>query len=153
MPINVRVKGQNGEREIATLLNGILITVLKELSAPNDLILRAASSVQRNQNQSAVGGGDLINTFGLSIEVKRQEILNVDAWWRQCHASASRNKEWPVLLYRQNNKPWRCRTVVNVTLPDESQIHAIGDINYLAFQAWYKEWITIRLRQGEQVKS
>jgi len=151
--VNIRNKGQNGEREIATLLNGILILTMRELGYDEKDVVKAAASVQRNQNQSAVGGGDLINTFGLSVEVKRQETLNVEAWWRQCVTSAQRNNEWPVLLYRQNNKAWHCRTFLYAMLPDSSQIPVVADLSYIYFQQWYRAWIKVKLHEGHEVRT
>lgn len=63
--------------------------------------------VQRNQNQSAVGGDDLIGTYDFSIEIKRQEALSLDKWWKQACVSASRQGKIPVVIYKQNRKPWR----------------------------------------------
>ena len=153
MGANPRTKGQNGEREVALLLNGILVLVLRELKRPAEDIGKAATSVQRNQNQSAVGGGDLINTFGLCIEIKRQETLNVEAWWRQCQTQAKRNVEWPVLLYRQNNKAWICRTFTYAMCPDRTYYPIVSDMSYLFFQTWYKIWITTKLKQGAEIRS
>ena len=98
--INVRQKGQEGEREVARALNVVICEVLKAHGIPPP----PKDVVQRNQNQSAVGGSDLSNTFNLAIEVKRQEELSVNTWWKQCEKSAMENPgDVPVLVYRQNN--------------------------------------------------
>ncbi len=148
--INVRQKGQNGEREIANTLNGVLIVTMREMGYPEDVVLRAASSVQRNQNQSAVGGNDLSNTFGLSIEVKRQETLSVDMWWKQTCMAAQRNHEIPVLLYRQNHGKWRC--VTYGYMHDGHSEHPPQryrvEISWHDFLSWYKAWVIVKLQQG-----
>jgi hypothetical protein len=82
MGINVRTKGAEGEREVAKMLNAIVATVRKELDLPQYATMDEL--FQRNQNQSAVGGADLSNNLGLEIEVKRQEALSVNSWWKQC---------------------------------------------------------------------
>jgi hypothetical protein len=106
--INVRTKGQTGEREIATRWNKIVDEVLQDLYAHNPYKSEEIPyPFQRNQNQSAVGGSDLSNPFGLSIEVKRQEQLSVNTWWKQCLKAASEEGAIPVLVYRQNRKPWK----------------------------------------------
>lgn len=85
-----RLKGQRGERELAELLyyaTGELLT--------------------RNLDQVRDGGADLIGIDGLSIEVKRQETLSRNTWWKQTLRQAEEKQETPVLAYRQNRKVWR----------------------------------------------
>ena len=78
MGINIRQKGQNGEREVADMLNGIIYLAMRELEFPEEECLKGLKTVQRNQMQTAIGGNDLTNCFGMSIEVKRQEALSVN---------------------------------------------------------------------------
>jgi hypothetical protein len=107
MTINIRAKGQNGEREIANALNNVVIEVREALGFA--VIPERDLPFQRNQNQSAVGGSDLSNPFGLAIEVKRQEQLNLNTWWAQCLEQAECTNCMPILLYRKNKQAWRCR--------------------------------------------
>lgn len=161
MGINIRAKGANGEREVATLLNGIIVQVMTSMAFPPEQIAAAAKSVQRNQNQSAVGGCDLSNVFGMAVEVKRQENLQVPAWWRQCVAAAERNNELPVLIYRQNRKAWHVRTYAWLALPGgeggtalwsrQQQIVAEFDID--TFKAYFANWVRGKLEQGWEVKT
>lgn len=148
MTINVRAKGQTGEREVVDLLNGIIYRVMKEMGYPEAECLKGASSAQRNQNQSAVGGCDISNAFGLAIEVKRQETLSVPAWWRQTVKSAETNNEVPVLMYRQNRKPWHIRTRVWVPLPGNRQIQVEAEFDIDAFRAWFAGWVRGQLEGG-----
>lgn len=155
MAINIRSKGANGERELCTEMNWILAQVMRQLGYPEDQCLKAMSSVQRNQNQTAVGGNDLANTFGLSIEVKRQETLSVNAWWKQCEAAADRNGEVPVLLYRQNRGKWRCVTYVWVDLPGpmHGQMRTRAEFDFETFKAWWAKWVEIKLNAGAEVRT
>lgn len=151
--VNGLDKGKNAEREVATLLNGMVMGVMRELGFPNDKVLAAAKTVQRNQNQSAVGGNDLVNVFGLSIEVKRQEQLSINAWWRQTVTAATRNNEHPVLIFKQNHKPWRVITWCAFRLPmDGHQCYYRGEMDYLDFQQWFKQWVKMKLQQGHEVR-
>ena len=100
MGINIRAKGANGEREVATMMNDIVERVCKEEGLP----LPPKPVIQRNQNQSAVGGSDLTNPFGYAIEVKRQETLAVNTWWKQCEVASAEFGGTPVVIYRQNGK-------------------------------------------------
>ena len=146
MPLNARQKGATGEREIADMLNFIIYKVMKDdLGYPESEALKAMSSVQRNQNQSAVGGNDLTNCLGLSIEVKRQEALSVPAWWRQCEAAAQRNGEVPVLMYRQNRKAWHVMTYMWLQLPDGKQVRVLAETDMDSFKAWFREWARDKL--------
>lgn len=154
MTINIRAKGQNGEREIADMMNLVVMRVMKDLGHSEADVLAVANTVQRNQNQSAVGGNDLSNTFGLSIEVKRQEDLSINAWWKQCAEAAARNGELPVLAYRQNRKPWRMRLPVALPLPNNAQLGqgyqaVIGEINESDFKLWLYHWIRAKISSGE----
>lgn len=116
--INVRAKGQTGEREVATLLNGVVEKILEERGQVLDKPL-----VQRNQNQSAVGGDDLSNTFDFAIEIKRHEKDNpgeIAKWWAQCMKSASESQKTPVLIYRKNRRPW-CVQMPGMIYTDDGQ--------------------------------
>lgn len=153
MSINIRQKGANGEREIATAMNAMIGVAMTELGYPQEAIDKASGAVQRNQNQSAVGGNDLSNTLGMSIEVKRQEQLSVNTWWKQCTEAAKRNAEWPVLIYRQNHGKWRVVTYVRTCQHDMvSSVMVRAEMDWDAFQFWFKDWVMHRLKQGYQLK-
>jgi hypothetical protein len=152
--VNIRQKGFNAEREMATLLNGLVMAVMRELGFPEDAILKASTTIQRNQNQSAVGGSDLSNTFGLAIEVKRHEDTSgINGWWKQCCAAAERNGELPVLLYRQSRSKWRCQTLVQLDCPIGDGRMVRAEFDYETFQLWFKDWIRVKLRQGEAIRT
>lgn len=145
MSINIRAKGQNGEREIVAALEPIVRNLMEKGGYP----LPPKSIVQRNQNQSAVGGSDLSNTFGLAIEVKRQEQLAVNTWWKQCEKAAADNGEHPVLLYRQNGKKWKCITYLWAQLPSASQVRVRAEMDFDSFLHWFAEWVQQKLLAGE----
>lgn len=153
MGIDVRQKGASGEREICDTMNFIIHTVMKDMEYPADQCLKALSSVQRNQNQTAVGGNDLTNTFGLSIEVKRQEALSINTWWKQCEAAAQRNNEVPVLLYRQNRGKWHCVTYAWIPLPDGCSVQARVEFDFDAFKQWFTHWVRAKLTAGHEVRT
>lgn len=152
MGINIRQKGAEGERQVYKALNPIIQQVMRELHYPDLQVIAAANAVQRNQNQSAVGGNDLTNTFGLSIEVKRQEQLSVNTWWKQTTDAAKRNNEYPVLLYRQNNKKWQCVTLGTVPLPTGKLVHVRVQMDWEDFLNWFKEWVRDCLLRGDEVR-
>lgn len=139
MGINIRTKGQTGEREVANMLNDVVQRVRKERGLPpledRDL------PFQRNQNQSAVGGDDLTNPFKLAIEVKRQEALSVNTWWKQCVASAARSDGRAILIYRQNRKPWRVVMTAPLPITDSKAIGPVRiELEVETFLSWFAEY-------------
>ena len=112
--INARNKGRAGEQEICRWLNSIEHKALRDKGYP----VPEAPSFQRNQNQTAVGGSDITNPYGLCIEVKRQEALSIDTWWEQCCTASRTFGGEPILLYRQNGKrKWHAVMFLHVPLP------------------------------------
>lgn len=145
--MNIRVKGQTGEREVAKLLNNVVKQVRQGLQLPQ---FDARDELfQRNQMQTAVGGDDLTNPLGLSIEVKRQEIPSVPAWWRQTLESANRSNGIPILLYRQNRKRWQCMMYGGIPLQNKgsSKYNTPVGISIDDFLEWFRlyyiEYLTI----------
>lgn len=141
MGINIRTKGANGEREIADDLNAIIAFVYSRHGLPYPL----KPQVQRNQNQTAVGGCDLTGTYDLAIEVKRQEQLAINTWWKQCVMSAEQCGRHPVLLFRQNAKPgqrtkWRCLTFVEIAGPtaQSEPMKVRAELEYEDFLNWFR---------------
>lgn len=152
--INIRQKGANAEREICLAMNAVILSVMKELGYTDEERMKAVNAVQRNQNQSAVGGNDLTNTFGMSIEVKRQETLSINTWWRQCAEAAKRNNEHPVLLYRQSRQPWRCVTMGMVNVQSSNKLIPVRvEMEWDSFLIWFKEWVYAHLSTGGEVRT
>ncbi len=136
--IHVVNKGKNGEREIATMLREIIDLAINNIDNLNQSeIQRLQEAVQRNTNQSSSGGCDIL-LFGLAIEVKRQEILNLNAWWNQTVISATRNKSIPILIWRQNRKQWQVKMEVKLQIPNsEIAILTAGIISIEDFKSWF----------------
>jgi hypothetical protein len=92
-------KGKRGEREVVKLLQPIVDRVFGERGLEVPVLYR-------NQNQSFQGGYDIDGIDWLALEVKRQETLNINTWWKQTVRQAS-TKQVPVLIYKQNRMKWR----------------------------------------------
>lgn len=144
--VNIRTKGQEGEREVARAMNSIVDAVLVR----NGYATPSKPIVQRNQNQSAVGGSDLSNPFGLGIEVKRQEALSINAWWKQCLAACATDGCLPIVVFRQNGKrDWR--VIMNIDIPIDSVCHmqkVRAEIGWDDFLQWLFNYIERRLKLG-----
>jgi hypothetical protein len=145
MSINIRVKGASAEREIATILNNIVLKVLNEFNISESISSNHNLFAQRNQNQTAVGGNDLINTYGFGIEVKRQEALSINTWWRQCASAAFKNNEVPVLLFKQSRKKWRCIMQGFIGLPSNQFGSCRMEIDFDTFLAAYERHVRFQL--------
>jgi hypothetical protein len=148
MSIHVVNKGKEGEREVCRLLNQQLDALITANNYTDDLVDLLNGVVQRNQNQSAVGGGD-INLFGLSIEVKRQETLSIPEWWRQATTSAKRNGDKPILIYRQNRKAWHVVMDGHVPLPTGRIMGARVTISVDDFLTWFTHWVEEMINSGK----
>lgn len=145
MPINQRGKGGRGEREACQLLNPIVEKVLRELGRP----VPDVPIIQRNQNQSAVGGQDLVGTFGLCFEIKRQETLNLNGWWEQTCSAANRLEELPVLMFRQNGKrKWRVITWGLLFLPGGNVTRTRLEMSHDDFVEWFENWVRSQIQNG-----
>lgn len=104
-------KGKVGEREFANLLSE-----------------RLGSQVTRNLNQSREGGHDLVGVGEFAVEVKRQDVLRVSAWWEQAVKQAASSGKRPALAYRLPRHPW----VVRVRLKELIASLGTGDGNLVA---------------------
>ena len=89
-----RQKGQRGEREVCKLLAEIL-----------------GGEYKRNLMQTQEGGYDVLGLDGFAIEVKYQEKLQIEKWWKQTVEQAEKPNrlqgEIPVLFFRRSREKWR----------------------------------------------
>lgn len=128
-PGGARQKGQEGEREV--------IKLLAECCG-EDITLK------RNLMQSMEGGYDIVGLDWLALEVKRQETLDIENWWKQTLRQAGDNRI-PVLLYRQNRKQWYV-----VMWGQIGQMRCRVTVNMLTFKLWLMEEVNNRSRTGEK---
>lgn len=134
-----RGKGQRGEREVVKLLTQWYNDICLEKGLPP--VTTKTSPFQRNQNQTATGGSDVSNLFGLDIEVKRQETLNINQWWEQVNQAASDSGgNCPILMYRQNGNKnsWKIRMWGST----RSYRHdGAITVDLAFFEAWFKNML------------
>ncbi len=100
-----RNKGQRGEREVIALLQN-QVTLAYAAMRNEGYELGTEPRLQRNTIQSDRGGYDIAGLKWMALEVKFQETLHVDAWWKQTVEQSGKGQE-PVLVYRQSRQPWR----------------------------------------------
>lgn len=145
MGINIRTKGADAEREVATVMNAIV----ERLCMKHGLSLPLKPLIQRNQNQSAVGGSDLSNPFSLAIEVKRQEALSINSWWQQCEVAARETAGTPILIYRQSRKPWLVVMYCHLPISDTAVTTGVrAQVSWEEFQQWFANLVEDRIHKG-----
>ena len=104
-----RNKGQRGEREVCELLS-------KELGI----------KLTRNLSQTREGGSDCIQVPGWSIEIKRCNKINVNAFWNQTVMQSIRENKKPILFFRENYKPWKACLLLNEVYTPITTIHDVA---------------------------
>lgn len=122
-PGGARNKGHDAEREV--------IKILTEACGKQ-------VELHRNLLQTRQGGYDIVGLEWLAIEVKRQETLDVENWWKQTLKQADDNQV-PVLIYRQNRKAWNI-----VMMGQVGNTLCRVTINMLAFTFWLQDELRAR---------
>lgn len=146
-----RNKGQAGEREFARLT----MEAIAKLPHVKDVTLK------RNLMQTAEGGFDLVGIHGLALEIKRQERLNLSAWWKQTILQANRIDynlglasvgcrplapvKMPVLAYRQNKCKWVVLLPVNERFGVLKKIGLFGpylrELTFDEYISWLSDYL------------
>lgn len=130
-------KGKRGERELNNLL-GVLLQKVKERRE------RIGLPRWQHEPQAFVdpqaNDADISSIPGLAIEVKRQETLNLNTWWKQAERQADNLSAIPVVAYRQNRKKWQ------FMLP--AYLLGIGIKGYIICeQDTFEDWLFIFLSE------
>jgi hypothetical protein len=98
--INVRSKGQRGERDFIKIIQRAADQVLGE----------GVIHYTRNIEQTRNGGADVCCDVEMydcySFEVKTQEKLLLNKWWQQAFRQGRDSERVPVLAYKQSRQPW-----------------------------------------------
>lgn len=96
-----RSKGQRGERELFTLLNGLIGREVFKRHA-NPFFGRGKPDASDSE-------------LPVALEVKFQETLSLPAWIKQAREQA-RDGQVPVLGYRRSREPW---TLLVIMTPEQ----------------------------------
>lgn len=140
--VNVRQKGQRGEREAASLVMSWALEV-------TDYVGAEAVELKRNLMQSRQGGYDLVGLEWLALEVKRHESLaGLPGWWRQTVKQAKPGQT-PFLMYRQNRTPWRFRLEVQAAIYSpcghSGLCPMVADVSEAEAKRWFQTALWVRL--------
>lgn len=129
--VNGKAKGASGERQAADKLKAWAAEIGIEVDP------------SRNLEQVRGGGYDLNGIPGLGVEVKRQEALNLTGWWKQATRQADADGSIPVLMWRQNRRPWAFRVRLWAAIYSPGGHGTIvpvdADLDEANFKRWYHE--------------
>lgn len=89
--VDIRAKGQRGEREFLDLLSPMI---------------GLDEKLTRNLSQTRGGGEDCNQLPGYAIEIKNQKTITVGEWWKQTIKQAKNSNTVPVLAYKVPRKGW-----------------------------------------------
>lgn len=136
-----RNKGKAGELEVMRELQIALTLAYGQMHAAGYPV-GIAPNLQRNTLATAHGGCDIHGIEWAAIEVKRAEVLQLEAWWIQTLRQA-RKGQVPVLIYRQSHKNWRVRLpgALEISPPDVTSHHALKcqcEISFPDFLNWFR---------------
>lgn len=113
--VNIRNKGQRGEREVINIFIGCMQIIENELRQQGYLCPQLSDNIQRNALQADKGGHDVFGLPYISVEVKRQENLHINQWWEQCVKQAQDAQLMPVLIYRKSRQEWHVISYVKLS--------------------------------------
>lgn len=138
--INVRAKGQRGEREVITILQTVVDRVRAKFGAEKIVL-------QRNVLQAHMGGCDLHGLVGFAVEVKFVETETLGQWWKQCLRQAedlSKTAQGvptvPILFYRASRQPWQVKFRAFVATPlDVNQVEMDLETSLDNFLRWFED--------------
>lgn len=117
-----RNKGASGEREI-----------LKWFMTNFDL-----TGLKRNFEQAGYGGADCLDIPYIALEVKRQESVCVNLWWKQTIQQAQAAQRMPVLAYRQNRKKWLFCIPASLITPTSWGYLTLTDTEFIL---WFENYM------------
>lgn len=136
-----RTKGATAEREIKDRFRDVMAAVEEALGIKGGM----SEGVKRNTLQSDRGGDDIAGVPLVSIEVKRHETPNLNAWWQQTTTQA-KDRELPVLFWRKSREAWRCTTYACLTDANGNRIKYIratfeAEQFFVYYAELYRRWL------------
>lgn len=145
-------KGATGERDVLSAFRDVMRNVEQDLADAGFTFVARSEFATRKRIERGTSNRDIGNIPIISIEVKRNEKLNVSAAWQQAVRQADGGL-LPVLVYRFNREPWRVKTWVALTHYNRSGAildYAVAELPLTDFLSYfsklYREFLTEGLR-------
>lgn len=142
MGIHVLNKGKAGEREAIKFLQPTINKVYGAMGLEPIALFR-------NQNQSALGGYDIDGLPWIALEIKRQEALNFNAWWKQVSKAASADQV-RVVMFRQNHKKWRFLMPVWLHTGGTGHFEVRGEVTKEDFLEWFEQSLIYHINRESE---
>lgn len=131
-----RNKGKAAERQVIQILQPVVNQVFEQYQ-------EEPPKLQRNTLQSDGGGSDIAGLDWMALEVKWHKTPCVEQWWAQTVKQAGM-KRVPILLYRTNNQPWRCRMLGLLGTPSAGRTCPVT-VELDDFLRWFRIRLTEEL--------
>ena len=135
-------KGANAEREVAKILQPIIDEVYESVGLESP-------TMKRNLEQTRGGGYDLVGIDWMALEIKRQENLSIESWWKQT-IKQTLPGQVPVLMYRQNNKKWKVLMMGAIRSSKTSAVSMRVEISLNDFLRWFTTRAMNELKLAER---
>lgn len=146
-------KGANGEREVLGQFRACMRDVEAQLVDAGHVFVARSEFATRKRIERGTSSRDIGNIPIISIEVKRNENLNIKGAWEQCVRQADGGL-LPVLVYRYNREPWRVRTWAALTSYDGTGTavkYAVGEFSLIDFLDYYAKLYRSFLTAGQTI--
>lgn len=143
-------KGAQGERDVLNAFRDIMRNVETELTEQGVAIVARSDFATRKRIERGTSNRDIGNIPIISIEVKRNESLNVNAAWEQAVRQADGGL-LPVLVYRFNREPWRVRTWGALTSYDGTGkivAYVVSEVSLVDFLSYFAKLYRQFLSEG-----
>lgn len=143
-------KGAQGERDVLNAFRDIMRNVETELTEQGVTIVARSDFATRKRIERGTSNRDIGNIPIISIEVKRNENLNVNAAWEQATRQADGGL-LPVLVYRFNREPWRVRTWGALTHYDRTGkiiSYVVSEVSLVDFLSYFAKMYREFLSEG-----
>lgn len=146
-------KGATGERDVLGAFRDAMRAVEAALAECGHVFVARSEFATRKRIEKDTSNRDIGNIPLISIEVKRNENLNIKAAWEQCVRQADGGL-LPVLVYRYNREPWRVRTWIALTHHDRSGrvvSYAQGEVSLVDFLDYFAKMYREFLSEGSSL--
>lgn len=143
-------KGAQGERDVLNAFRDIMRNVEADLVSEGVTFVARSDFATRKRLERGTSSRDIGNIPIISIEVKRNETLNVNAAWEQATRQADGGL-LPVLVYKFNREPWRVRTWGALTSYDRTGkvvSYVVSEVSLVDFLSYFAKLYRQFLSEG-----
>lgn len=144
-------KGKRAEREVANMLNPILVRLVESIQCD-------PVKLKRNLAQTQAGGFDLEGLPWIAIEIKHHQQVSLGSWWAQTCGQAGtdqggapivgRKVREPVLIWKKHGGKWNVRMLGRLEIEPGRRLRVVVDVAMEAFLAWFEKRAEVELKKS-----